>query len=82
MFLLFNFYLKCIQKFDREGRNFVDFLDFLSYLPLFVDIHERIIQEPLVMLSDPFEADADLDRYKNPNAPKRKNRASKTDVPK
>ena len=57
-----------MQKFDREGRNFVDFLDFLSYLPLFVEIHERIIHEPLEMLSDPFLSDEakNVDSYKDP----------------
>ena len=71
-FISSHFCFKCIQKFDREGRNFVDFLDFLSYLPLFVEIHERIIHEPLSQLKDPFEDEKNVDAYKNPNAPKAK----------
>jgi hypothetical protein len=56
-----------MMKFDREGRNFVDFLDFLSYLPLFVEIHERIITKPLENLSDPFtDENLNVDSYKNP----------------
>lgn len=55
-------------KFDREGRNFVDFLDFLSYLPLFVEIHERIITKPLENLSDPFtDENINFDSYKETN---------------
>ena len=54
------------MKFDREGRNFVDFLDFLSYLPLFVEIHERIINKPLEKLTDPFlDETINVDSYKD-----------------
>ncbi|KAL4218128.1 hypothetical protein ACF0H5_022864 [Mactra antiquata] len=35
-----------LSKFNREGRGFVDFLDFVTYVPLFVDIHKRIIEDP------------------------------------
>ncbi|XP_060583539.1 uncharacterized protein LOC132739765 isoform X2 [Ruditapes philippinarum] len=35
-----------LSKFNREGRGFVDFLDFVTYVPLFIDIHKRIIQDP------------------------------------
>lgn len=39
-----NFVLK---KFNREGRGVVDFLDFVTYVPLFVLIHKRIVSDPL-----------------------------------
>nr|KAG5694423.1 hypothetical protein BaRGS_017456 [Batillaria attramentaria] len=36
-----------LKKFNREGRGVVDFLDFVTYVPLFVLIHKRIISDPL-----------------------------------
>ncbi|XP_022106904.1 mediator of DNA damage checkpoint protein 1-like [Acanthaster planci] len=36
-----------VEKFNREGKGTVDFLDFLTYIPLFIDIHENIISDPL-----------------------------------
>ena len=55
-------------KFDREGRNFVEFLDISSYLPLFVEIHERIINKPLEHLSDPFtDKNLNVDSFKDAN---------------
>ncbi|XP_052249404.1 uncharacterized protein LOC127857089 isoform X2 [Dreissena polymorpha] len=35
-----------LSKFNREGKGFADFLDFVTYVPLFVEIHRRIIQDP------------------------------------
>ncbi|XP_053381809.1 uncharacterized protein LOC123540018 [Mercenaria mercenaria] len=35
-----------LSKFNREGRGFVDFLDFVTYVPLFIEIHKRIIEDP------------------------------------
>ncbi|XP_071962209.1 uncharacterized protein [Antedon mediterranea] len=35
-----------VNKFGREGNGIVDFLDFLTYLPLFIDIHGNIINDP------------------------------------
>ncbi|XP_033120125.1 titin-like isoform X6 [Anneissia japonica] len=36
-----------VNKFGREGNGIVDFLDFLTYLPLFIDIHGNIVNDPL-----------------------------------
>ena len=36
-----------IQKFSENGRDTIDFMDFLTYLPLFVEIHGSIIHNPL-----------------------------------
>ncbi|KAK3087600.1 hypothetical protein FSP39_008112 [Pinctada imbricata] len=36
-----------ISKFNREGKGFIDFLDYVMYVPLFIEIHERIISDPL-----------------------------------
>ena len=38
--------LQVLSKFNREGSGFVDFLDFVTYVPLFIEIHKRIIQDP------------------------------------
>ncbi|XP_052763049.1 uncharacterized protein LOC128205452 isoform X2 [Mya arenaria] len=35
-----------LSKFNREGRGFADFLDFVTYVPLFIEIHKRIIEDP------------------------------------
>jgi len=35
-----------LSKFNREGRGFADFLDFVTYVPLFIEIHNRIIEDP------------------------------------
>ena len=39
-------FFQVLSKFNREGKGFVDFLDFVTYIPLFIDIHKRIIQDP------------------------------------
>ncbi|XP_055996833.1 uncharacterized protein LOC125683138 isoform X3 [Ostrea edulis] len=36
-----------MSKFNREGKGYVDFLDYVTYVPLFVEIHEKIIKDPL-----------------------------------
>ncbi|XP_075251578.1 uncharacterized protein LOC142344018 isoform X2 [Convolutriloba macropyga] len=38
-----------IDKFCREKRGQVEFLDFLTYMPLFVEIHEHIKANPLTL---------------------------------
>ncbi|XP_070534037.1 uncharacterized protein [Ptychodera flava] len=38
-----------IDKFNREGKNYVDFLDYLTYVPLFIEIHDNICQDPLTL---------------------------------
>ena len=35
-----------LKKFNREGTGFVDFLDFVTYVPLFIEIHKRIVEDP------------------------------------
>ena len=61
----------CLRKFNREKKGFVDFLDFLTYVPLFVEIHESILTNPLTKCSkDPLEPlDWERDKMKqlNPN---------------
>jgi len=39
--------LQVLTKFNREMRGVVDFLDFVTYVPLFILIHRRIISHPL-----------------------------------
>ncbi|XP_033727142.1 LOW QUALITY PROTEIN: uncharacterized protein LOC117316587 [Pecten maximus] len=36
-----------LSKFNREGSGYIDFMDFVMYIPLFIEIHERIVQNPL-----------------------------------
>ncbi|XP_055871663.1 uncharacterized protein LOC106067373 isoform X1 [Biomphalaria glabrata] len=36
-----------MTKFNRDSKGYVDFLDFVTYVPLFVEIHKRIITDPL-----------------------------------
>ncbi|XP_072028233.1 uncharacterized protein [Amphiura filiformis] len=36
-----------VDKLGREGKQTVDFLDFLTYILLFVDIHDYILSDPL-----------------------------------
>ncbi|CAH1772232.1 unnamed protein product [Owenia fusiformis] len=36
-----------MSKFNREHKGVVDFLDYLIYIPLFIEIHERIVMDPL-----------------------------------
>lgn len=47
--LFFFFFLlkQVMSKFNREGKGYVDFLDYVTYVPLFVEIHEKIIKDPL-----------------------------------
>lgn len=41
------FFVQVLNKFNRDGKGLVDFLDFVMYIPLFMTIHERIIKDPL-----------------------------------
>ncbi|KAK3586634.1 hypothetical protein CHS0354_028492 [Potamilus streckersoni] len=36
-----------LHKFDRDGNGYFDFLDFVMYIPLFIEIHQRIVEDPL-----------------------------------
>ncbi|KAL3892393.1 hypothetical protein ACJMK2_004603 [Sinanodonta woodiana] len=36
-----------LHKFDRDGNGYIDFLDFVMYIPLFIEIHQRIVEDPL-----------------------------------
>jgi hypothetical protein len=36
-----------VKKFNRESTGSVDFLDYLTYVPLFIELHGRIINDPL-----------------------------------
>lgn len=36
-----------LNKFNRDSKGIIDFLDFVTYVPLFVEIHKRIINNPL-----------------------------------
>ncbi|CAF1151697.1 unnamed protein product [Rotaria sordida] len=45
----------CKKKFDREGKNYVDFMDWLIYVPLFVEIHTRIVSNPFLRYEDPLK---------------------------
>lgn len=36
-----------VDKLGREGKQTVDFLDFLTYILLFIDIHDYILSDPL-----------------------------------
>ncbi|XP_078665308.1 uncharacterized protein LOC144907810 [Branchiostoma floridae x Branchiostoma belcheri] len=38
---------RVLCKLDREGTGLVDFLTYLIYIPLFIEIHERIVDDPL-----------------------------------
>jgi len=46
-------HFQVVGKFDREKKGVVDFLDFLTYIPLFLEVHTRIV-------SNPFGPDDDL----------------------
>jgi hypothetical protein len=35
-----------LKKFMENGNCFVEFLDFLTYIPLFLEIHDTINEEP------------------------------------
>lgn len=58
-FFDFLFLFQCKKKFDREGKNYVDFLDWLLYVPLFVEIHQRIITNPFLKYDDPLKPPKD-----------------------
>ena len=32
---------------SRDAAGYIDFLDFVTYIPLFVEIHQKIILNPL-----------------------------------
>ncbi|XP_071113793.1 uncharacterized protein [Haliotis cracherodii] len=36
-----------LSKFNREGKGMFDFMDFVTYIPLFIEIHQRIVKDPL-----------------------------------
>ncbi|XP_078585287.1 uncharacterized protein LOC144867286 [Branchiostoma floridae x Branchiostoma japonicum] len=38
---------RVLCKLDREGTGLVDFLTYLIHIPLFIEIHERIVDDPL-----------------------------------
>ena len=35
-----------IERFSRDGKIFVDFMDYLTYIPLFCEIHSTINENP------------------------------------
>jgi hypothetical protein len=37
----------CLKKLTREKGPFIDFLEFLLYIPLFIKIHELILDNPI-----------------------------------
>ena len=41
-----------IEKFTEGGKEEVDFLDFLTYIPLFVEIHDTINSNPFETTRD------------------------------
>lgn len=36
-----------VDRLNHEGKGFVEFLDYLTYVPLFVEIHDSIYGNPL-----------------------------------
>ena len=36
-----------VDRLNHEGRGLVEFLDYLTYVPLFVEIHDSISENPL-----------------------------------
>uniref|UniRef100_A0A1I8GKL1 EF-hand domain-containing protein n=1 Tax=Macrostomum lignano TaxID=282301 RepID=A0A1I8GKL1_9PLAT len=36
-----------MRKLTREKKGHIDFLEFLTYVPLFLEIHQRIVADPL-----------------------------------
>ena len=50
--LFFFIIFQALGKFNREQHGFVDYLDFLTYVPLFIEIHGRIVSDPLSMKKD------------------------------
>jgi hypothetical protein len=41
-----------ITKFMEDGNEAVDFLDYLTYLPLFLEIHDTINENPFECARD------------------------------
>ena len=41
-----------VAKFSEDGKSYVDFLDFLTYIPLFMEIHDTINDNPLEQTRD------------------------------
>jgi len=35
------------RKFNRTQKGYVEYMDFLTYVPLFVELHDRIVENPL-----------------------------------
>lgn len=35
------------RKFNRFQKGYIEYMDFLTYVPLFVEVHDRICQNPL-----------------------------------
>ena len=40
------FFLQVIDKLNHHGHGFIDFLDFVLYIPLFLMIHDQIVEKP------------------------------------
>lgn len=38
-----------MSKFNREGKGYVDFLDYVTYVLLFIEIYEKIIKDSLCL---------------------------------
>lgn len=48
--LSLKFSFQALQKFNRGKAGVLSFLDFVTYIPLFVEIHEGIVQNPLSLV--------------------------------
>lgn len=35
------------RKFNRAQKGYIEYMDFLTYVPLFVEVHDRICENPL-----------------------------------
>ena len=35
------------NKFNRTKKGYLEYMDFLTYVPLFVELHDRIVSNPL-----------------------------------
>lgn len=35
-----------LSKFNRFGTGYIDFMDFVTYVPLFIEIHQKIVDDP------------------------------------
>lgn len=50
--MFFNFLFQALKKFNHTGTGVLSFLDFVTYIPLFVEIHEGIVENPLSCISN------------------------------